>query len=137
METESEALLDSSSDREDAIDRLPSTPATATHNSLFFDQMTYFVFPFIAIFLPTILSFFNDNVLVLASITGSYPGVGVQFIIPSCLVIGARKFAKSQLHHPVPETIRSPFRHTFWPYITLLWAGFTIINVTIHLLNFG
>jgi amino acid permease len=136
--TESEALLESSSDREDVIDLRSPAPTTSTANhSVFFDQVSPFLFPCIAIFLPTILSFFNDNVLVLASITGSYPGVGVQFIIPSCLVIGARKYANSQLHHPVPETIRSPFRQSFWPYLTLLGAAFTIINVTIHLLHFG
>jgi amino acid permease len=138
---ESEALLESSSDREDMIDLrspVPTSTSSPTNNrSAFFDQISPFIFPFIAIFLPTILSFFNDNVLVLASITGSYPGVGVQFIIPSCLVIGARKYANSQLHHPVPETIRSPFKQNFWPYLTLLWAAFTIVNVTIHLLHFG
>lgn len=45
------------------------------------------IIPLLAIGLPTLISFFSDNVLFLASATGSYPGVFVQFLIPCLLVL--------------------------------------------------
>ncbi|VDM51073.1 unnamed protein product [Toxocara canis] len=39
----------------------------------------------------TLIAVFTDNVLVLTSITGSYPGVGVQYIIPSLIAIYGRR----------------------------------------------
>ena len=134
--TENEALLNSGSDSEDAVELRP--PSAHPHNYPdFADQFSHYFIPVIAILLPTILSFFNDNVLLLASVTGSYPGVGVQFVIPSLLVLGARKFARGTLHQKIPSTLRSPFSHDFWPILTLIWAAFTIVNVTIHLFHFG
>lgn len=41
---------------------------------------------------PTLIALATDDVLMLASLTGSYPGVGVQFVIPSLLVVYARRF---------------------------------------------
>lgn len=41
--------------------------------------------------LATLIAMLTDNVLILAEITGSYPGVGVQYIIPSLIVIFARR----------------------------------------------
>ncbi|KAE9555646.1 hypothetical protein FO519_001117 [Halicephalobus sp. NKZ332] len=136
VSVENEALLNSGSDTEDAVELRPSSTQPNNY-SAFADQFTHYFIPVIAILLPTVLSFFNDNVLFLASITGSYPGVGVQFVIPSLLVLGARRFARSKLHQKVPSTLRSPFSHDFWPILTLIWAAFTVVNVTIHLFHFG
>lgn len=93
--------------------------------------------PALVIAFPTLLSFFTDNVLLLASITGSYPGVGVQFIIPSILALGARSYLKQHFNSlNIPRENASPFHQWFWPYITISWAIFAVIVVSSNLLHF-
>ncbi|CAI4225700.1 unnamed protein product [Auanema sp. JU1783] len=91
--------------------------------------------PLIVIGLPTLISLATDNVLLLAAATGSYPGVGVQFIIPCLLVLSARKIAKSQLNFPVPKKNASPFQSDAWPIFMFLWAIFSILMVTFNLIG--
>uniref|UniRef100_A0A7E4VV90 Aa_trans domain-containing protein n=1 Tax=Panagrellus redivivus TaxID=6233 RepID=A0A7E4VV90_PANRE len=135
--TESEALLDSGSEDASTIPlRQLTTPSPAVETGFLNFAILYLV-PFVAILLPTMLSLFKDDVLILASVTGSYPGVGVQFVIPSLLVIGARRYVKKNLHSQVPQTLRSPFSHGFWPFATLGWALFVVVMVTVHFLHFG
>ncbi|KAK0397622.1 hypothetical protein QR680_002195 [Steinernema hermaphroditum] len=93
------------------------------------------VLPIITLLLPTLLSMYTDNVLLLATVTGSYPGVGVQFIIPSILVIGARSYVTKEMKTTVPSSRSSPFRAWFWPFAMLGWSAFTIFNVTVNLFH--
>lgn len=127
---ESESLLNES-------DNIEFRSENNSNYNDYADKFSHYFIPMIAILLPTVLSFFNENVLWLASITGSYPGVGVQFIIPSLLVLGARRYTKNKLNLQIPNSMRSPFFHDIWPIFALIWAGFTIINVTIHLFSSG
>jgi len=132
---ESEQLLENS---DDEIDNIPlRNSITPEDRYSLMPIFTKYGIPVLVIFLPTLISFFNDNVLLLASLTGSYPGVGVQFIIPSLLTIGARSFAKKTLRQPIPEANASPFRSQIWPYVTLIWSVITIVNVTVNLLHMG
>uniref|UniRef100_A0A9J2Q4I9 Amino acid transporter transmembrane domain-containing protein n=1 Tax=Ascaris lumbricoides TaxID=6252 RepID=A0A9J2Q4I9_ASCLU len=82
--------------------------------------------------LATLIAMLTDNVLILAEITGSYPGVGVQYIIPSLIVIFARRYSLRELGSPVPSCSASPFSHTFWPYLLLLWSVFAIVMVSLN-----
>uniref|UniRef100_A0A915CZZ7 Amino acid transporter transmembrane domain-containing protein n=1 Tax=Ditylenchus dipsaci TaxID=166011 RepID=A0A915CZZ7_9BILA len=95
------------------------------------------VLPAFVILLPTTLSFFTDNVLLLASITGSYPGVAVQFMIPAILTIGGRSYLKKTLRIDVPKQNASPFTHWMWPWVVIGWAMFAIIVVSTNILHLG
>ncbi|CAI8024648.1 Transmembrane protein 104 [Geodia barretti] len=48
------------------------------------------VFPLLAIIPPILIAFATRNVEALVSVTGSFPGVGVQYIIPLTLAIAGR-----------------------------------------------
>jgi len=97
--------------------------------------VTRIILPIVTLLLPTLLSMYTDNVLLLATVTGSYPGVGVQFIIPSILVIGARSYVTKEMKSNVPSSRSSPFRAWFWPFVMLAWSAFTILNVTVNLFH--
>jgi len=102
--------------------------------------LKYFV-PLFIVLIPTLISFFTDNVLFLASITGSYPGVGVQFMIPAMLIIGARRKLKEQslvdsdLPDRVTSDFGSPFSHWIWPPLIICWAVAAIVIVTINFIH--
>ncbi|EYC01963.1 hypothetical protein Y032_0103g3564 [Ancylostoma ceylanicum] len=85
--------------------------------------------------LPTVISIITDDMLLLATVTGSYPGVGVQFLIPCLLVIYSRNYAKNELNFPVPKKYASPFESRYWLYAIFLWAAFSIVMVTLNLIG--
>jgi hypothetical protein len=69
-------------------------------------------------------------------------GVGVQFLIPTLLVIGARRkiLAFSSVgsrNFPLAAEkdltgYASPFTHWAWPYAIMVWAGFAVVMVSIN-----
>lgn len=65
-------------------------------------------------------------------VTGSYAGVGVQYVAPSLLVMFARREACRSLG-PDPNPYASPFRHPAWPIAALLWAAGCVAVVTANL----
>uniref|UniRef100_A0A0K0FDX0 Transmembrane protein 104 homolog (inferred by orthology to a C. elegans protein) n=1 Tax=Strongyloides venezuelensis TaxID=75913 RepID=A0A0K0FDX0_STRVS len=133
---ETERLLSDSdneeSDREERTGNAGTRTVNRNGENKFFSNI---FIPIVAVALPTFLSLSTENVLFLACITGSYPGVGVQFIIPCLVVIGARATAKKQLSEDVKNKFASPFQHSFWPYVVFVWSAFALVNVTINLLN--
>ncbi|VDM60090.1 unnamed protein product [Angiostrongylus costaricensis] len=92
--------------------------------------------PVFAIALPTTVSLMTDDVLLLATVTGCYPGVVVQFLIPCLLVMRSRTYAKSVLNFPVPKRYASPFQSSYWPYAIFVWSAFAVIMVTLNILGF-
>jgi hypothetical protein len=91
------------------------------------------VVPLVVVLLPAVIALLTDNVTLLASITGSYPGVGVQFVLPSLLVIAARRRSEDWLGQPIPATHASPLPSIVWPLLMFLWSFVTAIIVTINL----
>ena len=68
------------------------------------------LFPIVAIAPPIVIAFATENVEFLVSITGSFPGIGVQYVIPATLAFAGRyvikrKFGKYDNAH------KSPFGH--------------------------
>ncbi|KAK6759793.1 hypothetical protein RB195_021392 [Necator americanus] len=124
LQSEEESLLEDDGEHDDRARR--------SNRSL---QVSDVLIPFLVIGFPTMISFFTDNVLMLATVTGSYPGVGVQFLIPCLLVMRARTYAKSVLNFPVPKKFASPFQSNYWPYAIFLWAAFAIIMATVNTLG--
>lgn len=67
-------------------------------------------------------------------ITGSYAGVGIQYVIPAALVLASRRNLPAELalkNNPYA----SPFRHTAWALLVILWALVCMSFVTVHIIN--
>uniref|UniRef100_A0A0N4ZC01 Aa_trans domain-containing protein n=1 Tax=Parastrongyloides trichosuri TaxID=131310 RepID=A0A0N4ZC01_PARTI len=132
---ETERLLSDSDNEDSENEDRNHGNGTAVRSGRSNEVFVKYFIPTVAIALPTLLSLSTENVLLLACITGSYPGVGVQFIIPCLVVIGARAFAKKELSQDVKNKFASPFQHSVWPYVVFGWTLFALINVTINLSN--
>jgi hypothetical protein len=64
------------------------------------------VFPIIVLIPPLVIAYSTRQVDILVSITGSFPGVGVQYIIPTALVLAAQlKFKKEFNKYKNPHKI--------------------------------
>jgi len=85
-------------------------------------------FPLMAILPPFLVAMFLENVQALVTITGSYAGAGIQYIIPIFLVFHARK-----RYLCVANPHASPFKHVAWLWFVLIWAVVAISFVTINL----
>lgn len=85
--------------------------------------------PLLVLVPPVAVAFGTNKVEVLVGITGSYAGAGIQYVIPAVLVLLARRdilaAGGGYIH-------RSPFSHTGWVILTLIWAGICVIFVTVN-----
>ncbi|PAV74192.1 hypothetical protein WR25_08758 [Diploscapter pachys] len=135
---EEESLLrqENSSDLDADDEPLRASPTrTRSLSAVRYEKrLNALLIPLLVLSLPTIISLLTDNVLLLASVTGSYPGVGVQFIIPCLLVMAARQQARSELNFPVPKRNQSPFQSNVWIYAIFSWAVLAIGIVTMNIL---
>lgn len=55
------------------------------------------LFPLLAIVPPVTIAFITNDLTALVGYTGSYAGTGVQYVIPACLVLIARRDANNIL----------------------------------------
>lgn len=90
-----------------------------------------FVFPLLALLPPVGVAFATSSLGYLVGITGSYAGAGIQYVIPAFLVYCSRRSTRDMLDG-VKNTHISPFRHTVWVWICLIWASACIILVTVN-----
>jgi len=88
------------------------------------------LFPLVAIIPPLIIAMVTNKVDMLVSVTGSYAGTGIQYVIPACLVLLARRQSAEVISSEISNTHASPFKHKFWVYTILVWAVIAIIFVT-------
>uniref|UniRef100_A0A1I7XVQ7 Translationally-controlled tumor protein homolog n=1 Tax=Heterorhabditis bacteriophora TaxID=37862 RepID=A0A1I7XVQ7_HETBA len=123
-------------EEESLLDNDHETPLRPRSRNIRPTEPIDLIIPIIVLGLPTLISMLTDDVLLLAAITGSYPGVGVQFLIPCFLVIHARTYAKGTLNFPVPKKHASPFHSNAWPYAIFFWAAFSTVIVTLNMLSF-
>uniref|UniRef100_A0A914H0D6 Amino acid transporter transmembrane domain-containing protein n=1 Tax=Globodera rostochiensis TaxID=31243 RepID=A0A914H0D6_GLORO len=84
----------------------PLATLSLPHSLLY--KFKHFGIPFLVVTLPALISFITDNVLLLASITGSFPGVGVQFVLPAFLILGARRTLSARLGGLSSVPVHSP-----------------------------
>jgi len=87
------------------------------------------VLPLAIVLLPLVVAELTDNVEFLVAFTGSYAGVGVQYVLPALLMWGAKK---RMVAAQVPKEFQSPFRHAAWIGALLVWATFAVIVVTVN-----
>eukprot|EP00038_Savillea_parva_P000396 m.95945 g.95945 ORF g.95945 m.95945 type:complete len:582 (-) comp10132_c0_seq1:67-1812(-) len=92
-----------------------------------------FLYPTLAIGPPVFVAFFTDDVGSLISITGSYAGTGIQYVIPAMTLLRARRAARVRLGHRSLERNgkRTPFgQGTAMIVIVLIWALICLLLVT-------
>ncbi|EGD76595.1 hypothetical protein PTSG_07712 [Salpingoeca rosetta] len=93
--------------------------------------VTRFVLPIAAIGPPILVGYFTEDVGFLVSFTGSYAGVGIQYVIPALLCYFARQKARR-----VFETYDNPhasfFSHKGWILFVVVWSVVCIGVVTFN-----
>ncbi|XP_045462797.1 transmembrane protein 104 homolog [Harmonia axyridis] len=89
------------------------------------------LFPTVVILPPVFIALTTHNLKKLVEVTGSYPGVFVQYVFPVFLAYSARKFCRRTFGN-VENRFSSPFRGNFWFVLVLAWAvvcmGFETYN---------
>ncbi|XP_034941487.1 transmembrane protein 104 homolog [Chelonus insularis] len=108
-------------------------------SSLFLNNQTAYnfclrklVFPFLAIIPPYVIAMSTENLSFLVSITGSYAGAGIQYLIPTFLVLDSRKKVMVTFKSSVKNRFASPFAGKYWPIFVIVWAVACMILVTIN-----
>ncbi|CAH0719512.1 unnamed protein product, partial [Brenthis ino] len=91
------------------------------------------VFPVIAVIPPLLLTYFLEDISILIKFTGSYAGTGIQYIIPTFLVLSARRHCTNLLGLGVVNKYKSPFSNIAWAIFVLLWSVMCIILVSVNM----
>ena len=89
-----------------------------------------FLFPLVTVIPPIIIALFTYDVNLLVSVTGSYPGAVIQYVIPVMLVFYGRIHMKKALGS-YKNKHRSPFRQRSWIFVTILWYVVCLVFVTV------
>lgn len=85
-----------------------------------------FLFPILAL-LPAIgIAFATTNVQFLVSITGSFPGIAVQYIVPATLAFAGKYIISKKLNVSYKNKYKSPFSYVFFLVVVVVW---TVISV--------
>ena len=86
------------------------------------------VFPIAALAPPLAVAFATNDVAALVSVTGSYAGGVVQYVVPAALVYCSRSQLGGRLSRDNPS--RSPFASPLWVFFVLVWAALCLAAVT-------
>lgn len=90
------------------------------------------LFPVVAVVPPILLTLFLEDITVLVGFTGSYAGTCIQYLIPTFLVLTARKYCSSLLGLGVVNKHRSPFGNILWAFFVIAWSVMCIVLVSLH-----
>lgn len=91
------------------------------------------LFPIVTITPPILLTYFLEDISILIEFTGSYAGTGIQYLIPTFLVVSARRHCSTLLGLGVANKFQSPFSNAAWAVFVLLWSFVCIILVSVHI----
>ena len=90
------------------------------------------LFPVLVLTPPTIIAYSIQQDDLLVSVTGSFPGVGVQYLIPTALVFMARYTLKKKFR-TYKNKYKSPFSNIIIIGLVLLWAFVSVILIIINM----
>ncbi|XP_022121159.2 transmembrane protein 104 homolog [Pieris rapae] len=93
------------------------------------------IFPIVAVVPPLLLTYFLEDISVLIKFTGSYAGTGIQYLIPTFLVLSARRHCANLLGLGVVNKYKSPFSNVAWAVFVLLWSFICIILVSVNMIE--
>ncbi|KOB78314.1 putative amino acid transporter, partial [Operophtera brumata] len=88
------------------------------------------VFPIVTVVPPVLVTYYLEDIGILIEFTGAYAGTGIQYLMPTCLVVSARRHCAHLLGLGVVNRYRSPFSHVAWAIFVLLWSVVCIILVS-------
>ena len=89
------------------------------------------VFPLSAVLPPIVVALSTQDVEMLVSLTGSYAGVGVQYVIPTMLIYFGRHKAINLFGH-FENKYKSLFIHRYWVWAILAWTAICVVIVTTY-----
>ena len=90
------------------------------------------VFPLVTIIPPIALAYATQQDDLLVSITGSFPGLAVQYLIPTTLVLTARYKFKT-VFGKYRNRYSSPVGHVIITGVVIAWAGISTILVIVKM----
>lgn len=93
------------------------------------------IFPLITVLPPLLLTYFLEDISVLIEFTGSYAGTGIQYLIPTVLVVAARKQCTQLLGLGIVNKFKSPF--FVWTAFVAIWSVVCIVLVSVHIFEKG
>ncbi|OWR47673.1 transmembrane protein 104 homolog isoform X1 [Danaus plexippus] len=91
------------------------------------------VFPVVAVVPPLLLTYFLEDISILIKFTGSYAGTGIQYLMPTFLVLSARRHCSNLLGLGVVNKYKSPFSNVAWAAFVLMWSFMCIILVSVNM----
>jgi amino acid permease len=105
---------------------------TRRRTKAFIDRV---VFPLITLVPPVMVSLIVSDLEFLVGVTGSYAGVGIQYVIPAALVWRSRAATADHGRFPARrdgDDKYTVFGNKFWIFLVLLWALACLVFVTIN-----
>jgi hypothetical protein len=83
---------------------------------------------------PILIAFGTQAVGLLVNITGSFAGVGIQYVLPALFVLYSRKQVRAtEGLQDEKNVFASPFSRDWYPYFILVWSALTIIMAIYNL----
>lgn len=110
-----------------------------TDSSIPIDSYNFFVrkliFPILAVLPPFLIALSTKNLSVLVSVTGSYAGAGIQYLIPTFLVYSARRKTNKTIGSGVANNFASPFKTSYWLLFVVIWSITCMVFVSVNLIE--
>lgn len=101
--------------------------------------MNRLFFPLLALIPAFAIACGTQNVQILVSITGAFPGIGVQYVIPATLVFAGKHMVSNRLKLGYKNKHRSPFSYTAFLIVIIVWTvvcvGVIIADDVIKIVN--
>uniref|UniRef100_A0AAV1T5E8 Amino acid transporter transmembrane domain-containing protein n=1 Tax=Peronospora matthiolae TaxID=2874970 RepID=A0AAV1T5E8_9STRA len=130
------------------VEASPATNASAPRGLYGLVQVN--TYALVALLPPLVVAFFTEDVSMLVGFTGTYAGLGIQWLVPTCLVycLRNRLAVEWQQQHPMEGELSptseatpgpknryaSPFVHDAWLYVVL---GFSLVSVVLVTITHG
>ena len=91
--------------------------------------LEFLLFPTIAIVPPLAIAFGTTSIEVLMSITGGFPGIWLQYMIPASLAFAGKYIITRKLKMEYKNKHESPFSHIFFLIFVIIWTITSMILI--------
>ncbi|XP_077300532.1 transmembrane protein 104 homolog isoform X2 [Arctopsyche grandis] len=93
------------------------------------------LFPILTVIPPILITMFFEDISILVSFTGSFAGAGIQYVIPTFLVLCARKECAEVFALNVSNPYESPFKNRYWAFFVLAWSVICVVMVSVNMIQ--
>ena len=87
------------------------------------------LFPTVAILPPLAIAFATTSIEVLVSITGGFPGIWLQYMIPASLAFAGKYIITRKLKFEYKNKHKSPFSHIVFLVFVIVWTVTSMVLV--------